>query len=517
MLRWFLAALAAGAILTANGFPPALAQETVQVRIDSIDTTAHPRVRATMTVLDAGGRPIADLPATAFSAEVDGQEVPVTNVVTALDASVPAAVVLTFDGSGSMQGAAINQAREAGKALVSQLGPNDQVAVVRFAETVQLIQGFTNDRGALTGAIDSIQASGDTALYDGVVAAVDTAQGGAQRRAVVLLSDGLDFGGVSQNDRAASLSRAQSAGVPFFVVGLGDSIDQPYLQELANVTRGQLFLAPSPASLQGLYETIGAALRSQYLVDLDTSEIDPSTPRTLQVRVSDGARTGVAQTSLDLTAFATSPTAGPTVPPSASPPIATVPPTPIIEEPAGGGSLLLVALGLAGAAVAAIGGTAAGAFWLSRRRRTATAEPEVIREPAGPDQSQPAVTMNDPVFVGSGPLGLPSEADAWLEVLAPEPIGRFPLGDDPITVGFTGDCTICLPNGGGQEGARVRVWRREGRYMLHNLSRLGRVTIAGKPATWAVLEDGDEILVGSYRVLFRDSSAPKEEPAEDEE
>ena len=39
--------------------------------------------------------------------------------------------------------------------------------------------------------------------------------------------------------------------------------------------------------------------------------------------------------------------------------------------------------------------------------------------------------------------------------------------------------------------------------MLHNLSRLGGVTVGGKPATWAVLEDGDEIVIGASRLRFR--------------
>jgi hypothetical protein len=40
--------------------------------------------------------------------------------------------------------------------------------------------------------------------------------------------------------------------------------------------------------------------------------------------------------------------------------------------------------------------------------------------------------------------------------------------------------------------------------MLHNLSRVGGVTIAGKPVSWAILEDGDEILLGGCRLIFRD-------------
>ena len=289
MLRWLLAPLLAGALMPLTGFASIDAQESVQVRIDAVDTAAYPRLRAAVTVLDGSGRPIVGLPGGAFSADVDGEPLPVMGVTTALDANVPAAVVLVFDTSGSMQGAAIEQARQGGKALVNQLGPNDQVAIIAFSNTVQVVQGFTNDRGALAAAIDGIAASGNTALYDGVVAGVNTAaQAGAQRRAVVLLSDGKDSGGVSANDRNSSLAAAQTAGVPFFVVGLGE-IDQQYLQELANVTRGHLFVTPSSEALLGLYERIGAALRNQYLVDLDGSSLDPATATSLTARVNYGA------------------------------------------------------------------------------------------------------------------------------------------------------------------------------------------------------------------------------------
>ena len=504
MLRWHLIPLIAGAIVASNGLPPAHAQEAVQVRIDAIDTSAYPQLRATVTVIDSGGRPIANLPAGAFSADADGEALPVISVASGLDPDVPADVVLAFDSSGSMQGDPIEQAREAGKALVSELGPNDRVSVIKFGDSVQVVQAFTNDHTALVSAIDSIQAGGNTALYDSVVTAVQAAQGGAQRRAVVLLSDGQDFGGVSTRDRGASLAAAQAAGSPFFVIGLGGSIDQAYLQELADVSRGRLSLAPAPADLQGLYGTIGAALRSQYTLELDGAALSAGTP-TFQVSVNNGARSGSAQTALDLTAFAPSPPPTAAVTPPVTAPAATPAVQPVQDE---NGTSVLVPVGLA-AAVLAVAGTAGAAFWLRRRR---AAQPEVLRAPTGLGLSGPVFTGNEPVFVGSGPLDA-VDATAWLDVDTPDRPARFPLGEDPITVGFTDDCTICLPNGGGQGGARVRLWRREGRYMLHNLSRLGRVTVGGKPVVWAVLEDGDEILLGSYLVVFHDSSEVAEEPA----
>ncbi len=172
--------------------------------------------------------------------------------------------------------------------------------------------------------------------------------------------------------------------------------------------------------------------------------------------------------------------------------VAVLPPTTGTGD--GNGTVLVAALGVL--AIVVVAGTAGGMF-LARRRRVAVLGADMaLRRPAGRDPDMP-------VFAGTGPLGGPFEADAWIEVVSPEDLGPFPLGEEPVTVGFTGDCTICLPDSGGQIGARLRVWRREGRYMLHNLSRLGAATVGGKPVTWAVLEDGDEIQVGSCRLIFR--------------
>ena len=67
------------------------------------------------------------------------------------------------------------------------------------------------------------------------------------------------------------------------------------------------------------------------------------------------------------------------------------------------------------------------------------------------------------------------------------------------------DCGIVLPAESSHRWERVRVWRREGRFMLHNVSRMGTVTVGGRPAIWVVLEDGDEIQLGNCRLLFRET------------
>ncbi|MCH8815834.1 MAG: hypothetical protein IH957_12225 [Chloroflexi bacterium] len=83
-----------------------------------------------------------------------------------------------------------------------------------------------------------------------------------------------------------------------------------------------------------------------------------------------------------------------------------------------------------------------------------------------------------------------------------------PIGAAPVTIGFSSDCDVVLPNGKTPGMERVRVWRRDGRFMLHNLSHGSAVRIAGKSVTWVVLEHGDEIEIGGSIVTFQESKEP---------
>jgi hypothetical protein len=165
-----------------------------------------------------------------------------------------------------------------------------------------------------------------------------------------------------------------------------------------------------------------------------------------------------------------------------------------VGRPGEGNSLLLPLFAGLAIAVLALGGGLL--FW---RRRLA---------PAG-EVALPARRPGSPAAVISGgPFPPPAvKADAWLEVS--DGGDRYPLQDEPVTVGFTGDCSINLARGETFGPERVRIWRREGAYMLHKLSRFGTVTVSGKPAAaWIVLEDGDEIVLGDRRLIFHAGPPP---------
>ena len=473
LLIWFISGSSAGH-----------SQEALSVQINSVDLSAFPVVRATVTVLDDTQRPVAGLPAESFEATADGEALPLQSLTSATDAGVGIGVVLAFDTSGSMEGAPLAAAREAGKTLTANLGGSDQVAVVSFASNVRRVLSFTQDRQAAATAIDTLFAAGNTALYQGVADSAEAARGGPlPRRAVILLSDGTDFGGVSRVDAPMSLAAAGGSGVPFFVIGLGDAIDQEYLEQLASATRGQFLLAPTPEALAGLYENVGSILRHQYIVTLDASPVALGAAAVLRIAVTAGGATGAAETELKVPAGS---------PPPTQQPVVTPVPTSVVQGTEGGSNLapVIVAGGVGGVATLGV----AGFFFWRRRRRVVQAEVDLRRIV---DKSPPPAY---PVIETVAPM----QSNAYLRVAGDEGGEVYPLGDWPVTVGFTSDCNVRLPDGATTGWERVRIWRREGRYMLHNLSRMGMVQVGGKAATWVVLDDGDEVQIGAARLVFHD-------------
>ena len=269
---WLVLGLAA---LLAS-FPAGLSE--VQQGADRVEVTATrvegTRLTVAVAVLDAASNPIGGLAIDAFTVTVDGAAIAPDTVASGVDAALPLGIILTVDTSGSMQGTAIASAKQAILPVVNALKTGDQAALLTFAQTVNLPVPLTGETGTLAAAIQAMTATGNTALFAGVTRAAELASAAPQpRRAVVLLSDGEDFGAASGGiTRDQALEAARASGVPYFVVGLGQEVDQQFLTSLASTTGGQYFGAADPAQLGRLYARISDRLRQQYTINLELPE-----------------------------------------------------------------------------------------------------------------------------------------------------------------------------------------------------------------------------------------------------
>jgi VWFA-related protein len=447
-------------------------EEAISVSIVSIDDTAFPEVTMVLTA-DQQGRPIADIQPQELQIEESGSPATPVAIQRAVDRNMPLALVVTLDVSGSMQGSTLDSATASAVALVNSLASTDWAAVLAFADEVRVEQPLTQDKAALVDAVSRLGAGGNTALYDAVAeSAALAAASGVARRAVVLLSDGEEFGSRSRLSREGSLAAVSEAASLFYVVGVGPNVDQAYLEELAARSGSRFFRVTSASEIPAVYASLQELLRSQYVVTFHASSLASPQDRSVKVLLTKGASTGSAERPYR---SLRPPASSPSLPfPVLQPAPAAAPPEPT------GGSFPVVALAAPVCIVAALLGLG-GAWWFLRRKATHQAAPRK-RALARTAYEAPDAPSRAVVVVASGPTQS----------------HRFELGERPVTIGSGRRCVIRLPAAPGLAEQHARMWWRDGRLMLHHIAPGHVTTLAGKSVVWAAVEDRDEVSVGPY-------------------
>jgi Ca-activated chloride channel family protein len=230
-----------------------------------------------------------------------------------------ATVVLVMDTSYSMgavdvQPTRLAAAEAAANHFLDTLPAPLRVSLVSFSNSPQVQTFPTTDRAAVRQSLSALRPDGGTAMGDAIRLAVGVAEstrepasdaGGTARTAggttpaapnsaapapstapasaentpppaaILLLSDGANTAGQTQPLDAAA--QAQRLGIPVYTIALGTTdgtIDNPEnpgrgqrmavppddatLQQVAQMTGGQFFRAPTAADLQAVYEHISS-------------------------------------------------------------------------------------------------------------------------------------------------------------------------------------------------------------------------------------------------------------------
>jgi VWFA-related protein len=245
-----------------------------------------------ITVTDSKGAMIDNLTPDNFIVTDDGR--PETLTYFEHD-DVPATVGLVVDDSASMLPKRTD-VEYAALAFAHSSNSEDQMFVVHFSEKASLGLAsdlpFTADLRKLLAGIAQGSASGETALYDGVLFAIDHLKTGTrERKALIVVSDGVDD--ASRHSLRDVVRSAQNANVVVYALGLTDehyASNPGVLERMAKLTGGEAFF---PATLQHTVSnsrTIARDIRRQYVLAYSPEN---SAPGYHHVRVAiKGARTG---------------------------------------------------------------------------------------------------------------------------------------------------------------------------------------------------------------------------------
>ena len=199
--------------------------------------------------------------------------------------------------------------------FIQQVHPDDEVMVVSFDDAVHLETDFTQNKNAVERAIKMTRTGQSTQLYEAVYLALhDKLRKKRERKAMVLFTDGVDTSSPTSSahetieeakeadtviypiyfDTREDVQRLSNGRMPLPQPGHGPQLPLPgpfppigpgsprqrqgnngnvdmeyaqgrhYLQELANVSGGTLYVAEHLDNLGDIFARIAAELRSQY-------------------------------------------------------------------------------------------------------------------------------------------------------------------------------------------------------------------------------------------------------------
>jgi VWFA-related protein len=206
------------------------------------------------------------------------------------EASQPVSIVLALDASGSMRHKEADVIASA-HAFTNALRPQDQLAVMMFADSVVMTHDLSTNRDATKAAINDYKTSGGTALYDALGEAMARLQRAEGRRVVVVLSDGRDednpgTGPGSVRKLSDVLDALKQTGAVVFPIGLGTKVDAPMLEKLAELSGGRAMMPQDVSTLGDEFQRVVEDLRRRYVVGYTSTNAERNGKwRDVEIRV----------------------------------------------------------------------------------------------------------------------------------------------------------------------------------------------------------------------------------------
>ena len=236
-------------------------------------------VRVDVLVTD-GRKPVSGLTAEDFEVRDNG----VLQSIAVVDAGeVPLNVVLALDTSGSTDGERHGDLVAASQLLLDGLAPVDRAALTMFSHAVTPVTALTTDVEKLRTALQRVAPSGRTAVMDAVYVALAATLDQPGRSLVVVCTDGTDIS--SWLDARDVIDSAKRSNAVIYAVTSADARRTSSLEDLTNVTGGEMFRFKSREELRGAFEAILREFRSRYVLAYTPAGVPPGGVHRLDVRV----------------------------------------------------------------------------------------------------------------------------------------------------------------------------------------------------------------------------------------
>jgi Ca-activated chloride channel family protein len=153
------------------------------------------------------------------------------------------------------------------------------MAIVKFSEQPYWLTPFTHDLPLLDASLEKLSARGETHLYDTTIQMLYELQKQPGRKALVVLTDGVNQGGAFKLDHVVHYARY--SGIPVYPIIKNSMLSKvmriPFVRldaqkyaEIAKESGATYFIINRTAELPAVYRRISDELRHQYIVSFQT-------------------------------------------------------------------------------------------------------------------------------------------------------------------------------------------------------------------------------------------------------
>lgn len=221
------------------------------------------------TVVNKKGEPITDLPQADFTIFENG--VP-QRIEFFAHEDAPVSVGILVDNSGSMKDSRPEVDRAALN-FVKASNPQDEVFVVNFNDEYYLDAAFTNSIPKLQDALEHIESSGGTALYDAIIASLDYMNNNARndKHVMLVITDGDDDESTYTLEQTVRALQAKNSPL-IYCIGIMDKDNtrsmthsaERALKALSQATGGTAYFPKDLRQVNAITQAVAQEIRSQY-------------------------------------------------------------------------------------------------------------------------------------------------------------------------------------------------------------------------------------------------------------
>jgi VWFA-related protein len=235
------------------------------------------------------GLPVVGLQADDFQLRDNGVE---QQIIGVSYEKLPADVTVALDISQSVTGDLLDSMRRAVAQLSTDLTGADRLKILAFNMRIHRVLDFDDDRAATDAALARVAATGTTSLLDTLSVALMAPQPTDRRHLIIMFSDGMDTGSVTDRDTVLALARLRSSVVTFVLPPSGAMGEEhpvrKFYEQIAQETGGMVVLMRTGDDLGPTFRRVLGDFRSSYVLHFQPAGVATGGSHKLEVRVRRG-------------------------------------------------------------------------------------------------------------------------------------------------------------------------------------------------------------------------------------